>query len=418
MNYTKDQEYVIDKIKEFLNQKDNLTCILDAPGGTGKTYTISYFKKDALYLCPTNQAKKVLQEQGIFNVYTIARFLQMEMDYNEEGEEIPVYKGFDNTILKDTKLIIVDECSMLNNRQIKCLLQTNRNILFTGDSCQLPPVKEKIVSDVFQLNHWEKLKLTTNIRADNQDLQKINLYYRNIIKNIKCSKIDLSKNLINKQNVPDLFNPEKDIRLVTYTNKSVNKWNNLIREKLYPTNFNQKFVLGEKLIIDAFITVSKEVKYYTGDPFIIEELEIVNKNYNYEFCKCDKCSKYIPKKYKILDKIEVCIETFEIKNNGNVFYHPIDEENLKLLTKIFLAKKCLIKNSSGDKKQKWKDLYNWYKKEKIPLIYPYATTIHKAQGSGFQSVIFDPVGLFYNDLSRKLKYVAVSRAKENLFIVN
>lgn len=417
MTYTEDQKNIISEINTFQKQNEKKTCLLDAPGGVGKTFTIAHYNKTALYLTPTNQAKKVLQKQNIYNVFTIARFLKMDMEYTEDGIEKPVYKGYDSKLLGDSNLIIVDECSMLTKDQVYYLLKVDVHILFCGDRCQLSPIKcDKVMSEVFYLDHYSILSLTKNIRTDNLHLQSINNHYRNVVKQIKSIKPNLSNNLIDQEKVKDLFEIDKDIRLVTYTNPKVNKWNDLIRKKLYPTNYNQRFVIGEKLIVNDFIA-TKELKYYTGDNFIIEELEIVNKVYIHRFCKCGKCEKYIPRKYKDLDEIQISIQTFEITNNENKFYYPVDEKNMKLLYKVFATKKCIIQNSTGDKKDKWKNLYNWWKTEQVPLIYPYATTIHKAQGSGFDTVIFDTTGLYHNDQSRKLRYVAVSRAKKELFIV-
>ena len=59
MSYTNDQQKVIDSII-----KSKKSFLL-------KTYTIKYFKdEEALYLTPTNQAEEILQNQGIYNVFT------------------------------------------------------------------------------------------------------------------------------------------------------------------------------------------------------------------------------------------------------------------------------------------------------------------------------------------------------------
>lgn len=420
INYTEDQKNVHQGITNFQNQNIRLSALLNAPGGSGKTYTIANYSKEALYLTPTNQAKEVLKQNGIYNVFTISRFLKMEIGYTDDGKEVPLYNGYDVDILGNSKLIIIDECSMITSEQCNHLEQIPIHKLYCGDHCQLPPIETPEVDQslVFKLDHFDKFKLTKNLRTSSPKLNEIINYYRNVVLDIKCIK-PKDFNLIDKSSVIDLFQIDKNIRLVSYKNSTIDKWNLLIRQHLYPTNYPDHFILGEKCIVNKFISIptldnNGLCKYYVGDDFIIENIEVIDKIYKKDFCKCSKCIKYVPKKYTNVDSINVNITTFKITNNDNIFYYPIDKKNQDLLYNIFCNKKCIITNL---KNKNWKDLYTWWNINNIPLIYPYATTIHKAQGSGFDTVIFDPECLYYNKISRQLKYVAVSRAKKELFIV-
>ncbi|KAJ3317572.1 hypothetical protein HDV06_001485 [Boothiomyces sp. JEL0866] len=431
MNFNQDQQFVIKNLEEFLEQDEYKSVLLDAAGGTGKSFTIKYFNNKAIYLTPTHQAKKVLVAEKLCNVYTIARFLRMEMDYDENGKETPIFKGVDEKLLitNSKPFIIIDECSMLTTEQVKALENVDYHKLYCGDKCQLPPIEKVENSNenieksvVYDLEFFKKLTLTKNMRCGDNPISLVNNYFRNIILNIKNVKKPIIET-VNKDQVLELFvknrdlnhNSKEDIRVVSYTNAKVNYWNNEIRQRLYPNQFKDKFVLGEKLIVDKYIHQSK---LYTGDDFVVEEIQRIRKIYKKYLCRCENCKRYVAKKYDGLDYISVEIETFEIKYDGKTYYKPVDEINEKLIKNILMTEKCKIKNqdcNSNTRKELWKELYSWYSSNNVPLIYTYSITIHKSQGSGFSTVIFDTHGLHYNDLSRKLRYVAVSRAKKSLF---
>ena len=130
--------------------------------------------------------------------------------------------------------------------------------------------------------------------------------------------------------------------------------------------------------------------------WIFENIQIIEKIYKKKLCHCIKCEKYIPQKDKNKIFIDISIQTFEIQHNGRTFYHPIDKDNHKLLYSIYATHKCLIINNDNiNKNEDWEHFYKWWAYNNLPIIYTYATTIHKAQGSGFDTIIFDTDGLYY-----------------------
>lgn len=104
---------------------------------------------------------------------------------------------------------------------------------------------------------------------------------------------------------------------------------------------------------------------------------------------------------------------------NNTCYIPYDEKNKKLFQQVYLNKRCYIKNAKNEnKKEMWKEYYNWYNLYNAPLKYCYSTTIHKSQGSGYNNVFLDMRSIFTTIPEHKeLKYVGVSRTINNLEIL-
>ncbi|MER8616036.1 ATP-dependent RecD-like DNA helicase [Mesorhizobium sp. M1409] len=111
--------------------------------GTGKTTLARHFadalKGGVMYMAYTGKAAMVMRKNGCRNAMTIHASIY-DVDFNHEtGVKKFVAKDVDE--LADVALFVVDECSMVDEEIGKDLLSFGVPVLVLGDPAQLPPVK-------------------------------------------------------------------------------------------------------------------------------------------------------------------------------------------------------------------------------------------------------------------------------------
>lgn len=116
--------------------------------GTGKTSVarkISSLCADenrVVFIAPTGKAAARLRQKGCKNAKTMHQFIYNMRGETEEGEPIFVGKG---TLEEKPLLIVLDEASMLGERDSRVLQQHGVPILALGDTGQVEPVKQVAV---------------------------------------------------------------------------------------------------------------------------------------------------------------------------------------------------------------------------------------------------------------------------------
>lgn len=119
--------------------------VLAGYAGAGKTTLAKYIAdavgvKDVIFCAYTGKAANVLREKGCENTGTIHGFLYMPK--KQEGEDKKPRFGYSpKASWLESRLIIVDEYSMLSEKLINDIEREGKKILYLGDPFQLPPVK-------------------------------------------------------------------------------------------------------------------------------------------------------------------------------------------------------------------------------------------------------------------------------------
>lgn len=111
--------------------------------GTGKTTLARHFaeglKGDVHYMAFTGKAAMVMRKNGCIGALTIHASIYA-VDFNPEtGVRKFVLKDVDE--LSDAALFVIDECSMVDEEIGKDILSFGVPVLVLGDPAQLPPVK-------------------------------------------------------------------------------------------------------------------------------------------------------------------------------------------------------------------------------------------------------------------------------------
>ncbi len=183
MQWSSQQTGALDAVGRWLRQSADQCFRLFGFAGTGKSTLAKYLAEDAgqvLFGAYTGKAASVMRKRGCPNAYTIhqliylpssrsrARLNALEEELWELEHEIPYEDRAENAAIKkvkakieeekrrlkspmftlnpespvkDADLIVIDECSMVDERMGMDLLSFGTPVLVLGDPAQLPPVR-------------------------------------------------------------------------------------------------------------------------------------------------------------------------------------------------------------------------------------------------------------------------------------
>ncbi len=110
--------------------------------GTGKTTLARHIAEDidgdVVFAAFTGKAALVLRNKGCDDARTIHSLIYRAQDVDAE---VPAFVINEQSPANDAALIIIDECSMVDEELGRDLLSFGRPVLVLGDPAQLPPVK-------------------------------------------------------------------------------------------------------------------------------------------------------------------------------------------------------------------------------------------------------------------------------------
>lgn len=430
---------IIEKIENIFNHDNNDDNIISISGsaGVGKTFLIikiiEYLTENNIALVvttPTHKALSVitdsLHKYDINNIETktLHSFLQLKVDIDEKTGSKVFQIDEKNKEKNETGVLIIDESSMVGKdlfHFIKEYISQGKikAVLFVGDPYQLPPVNSE-ENSIFELENLYSLKeiirqqkdsyiisIATQIRdcIINQDFSLgIEDFFKDDFKGLKVfSNQDEFLNHFFTNDSEYWYS--KNQIIADYTNKSVDRYNFIARERYW----DDRGVLNPKQIEPNDIVVFQEA-VLDGDKVVfhngsITKVKKVSQEYDnkldllYWLCEDEKESK------------------FKIINN-------IDQNKYQLLleSKIKEAKNA---TNGYEKKLKWIEYYK-LKDQYASIKFNYSSTIHKLQGSTYETVFIDlrKMQSLYKDSENtdreflyRLLYVAVTRASKDINIL-
>ena len=232
---TDEQQIIYNRVNGFF---DGLRVFsLDALAGSGKSFLCAYlctrsrFEKVGV-LTPTHAAADSFRKLIAKLQKSYSETVVVETIYSRNGF-LPRWKGkkpsyeIGSFAWKRFDLLVIDEAATLNLpfslRIIDCILnlpkKEERTILFTGDSCQLPPIKHfDFLSPMFELLKQNcegliEMKMSKNIRARGADKDLVR--FQNQIR-AKIQEILMNKREIRQiSGIHDFFEfVEKNLKTV------------------------------------------------------------------------------------------------------------------------------------------------------------------------------------------------------------
>ena len=360
---------------------NNITIITGGPG-TGKTTILTAIvnilieanklkESEIALLAPTGRAAKKMMETTGISASTIHKYLGWDKDTNtfSTNEYSP----------RNEKYIIVDEVSMIDTLLMEALLKgikRNAKLILVGDYYQLPSVSEgQILKDIIDSDSLPVIRLN-QIYRQTDGSYILNLAYdikeKNISEDLFIKKDDYLFINGDNDNTMSIIKEvilkaikkgytDREVQVLAPMYKSLNGIDNL--NKVLQDLFNPKSDKKKEIII-------KDVTYREYD----KVLQLVNDPDNNVY-------------------------------NGDIGYIEdiIISDGKNITNQINI-------NYDGNIVEYTPDKF-------VNFRHGYAISIHKAQGSEFDTVIMPILPSFKRMLYNKLVYTGVTRAKKSLVVI-
>jgi exodeoxyribonuclease-5 len=342
--------------------------------GTGKTTLARYFAEhvngQVQFAAFTGKAAQVLRSKGAANARTIHSLI-----YRPRGEEAVADEATGKTSMSPTfslnrqspiakaKLVVVDECSMVDEALGRDLLSFGTPILVLGDPGQLPPIS----GGGFFTEHDPDF-LLTEIHRQARDNPIIRLAL-DVREGREFMKGDYgTAQVIGREEVTQELVLKADQVLVG-TNRTRKRYNKRLRElKGFSADYPQA---GDKLVC------------LRNDP----SKGLLNGSL-----------------WKVMTSAR---ET--VKPGINLLVSPEEDDPDRGVAKIKLLKAAF---EDPDAEIPWQQ-----KKRFDDFDYGYALTVHKAQGSQWNDVVLFDESFAFKDTRDRWLYTAITRAAERLTVV-
>ncbi len=142
MNWSPEQDAALKAVAEWLRSGENQVFRLFGYAGTGKTTLARTLAEDVdgevAFGAYTGKAALVLRQKGCRNASTIHSMMYRT---READTDTPSFVLNQESAAAKASLIIIDECSMVDEELGRDLLSFGVPVLVLGDPAQLPPVK-------------------------------------------------------------------------------------------------------------------------------------------------------------------------------------------------------------------------------------------------------------------------------------
>lgn len=377
-----------DALRAFLESDQQEFC-LTGQAGTGKTYMLySILGDTATYCATTNKAASVLR-QLTGAAQTIHNLLHLTVRNDFKTGKTSLER--DPRVNKlSQRVIVVDEASMVDKQlyTIAKEMCESCKIIWVGDDAQLPPVSSGNFS-VFR-SDIPTVSLTQVMRSlDTPAITELSTALRAAVFN--GSNITITSR---PPSIMRVTGPEAHVLVTQLVEKE--HWHNCIL--LSYTNARTTFAV--KVIRNA---MKKPPTLMVGDSVIVNSAFRVISAGTAEWIATDSI-------VEIQAIEQVPEQPHLIRVETDLGWLTTYKDNSRLQAEIAKAQ--------SDKN--W-PLYFHLKEQYIDLRHAEALTIHKSQGSTFDTVFVDLPSLYScknPNERRRLLYVACSRARNQLYLVS
>lgn len=374
MQFSPQQDEALKAVSRWLKDGRSQLFRLFGYAGTGKTTLARHFAEnvdgEVLFAAFTGKAAQVLRARGAKNARTIHSLIyrprgEEEVSDEETGKTTisPMFSINRQSPLAQAALIIIDECSMVDEALGKDLMSFGTPILVLGDPGQLPPIS----GGGFFTEHEPDI-LLTEIHRQARDNPIIDLAMQvREGREIMHGDYGAAK-VIGKADVERDMVLDADQVLVG-TNRTRRRYNQRLRQlKGFTQDVPQA---GDKLV----------------------------------------CLRNDPSKGLLNGSLwQVMTASKEtVKPGINLMVRPEDDDMDRGAAKIKLLKSVF---EDPDLEVPWST-----KKRYDDFDYGYALTVHKAQGSQWNSVVLFDESFAFRDTRERWLYTAITRAAETLVIV-
>ena len=412
--FTEDQQEAYDRVYDRLARGERFTG-LRGYAGTGKTYLVSRLVEQlldedcAVTVCaPTHKAVQVLSDElgdAPVQMQTLHSFLGLRLNPTEEGEyELVAEEERDFT----EGVVIVDEASMIGREEWSHIEDAPFWVqwLFVGDPAQLPPVNEEpspaldVPGPTLETIHRQAadnpiLELATKIRtgADGRFGSKFEDGKGVAVTRNREEFLD---SVLRTFDTEAFAEDATHARMLAYRNKTVRRYNREIRAERYGADAD-RFVEGEWL-------VGTETWFHDGVQRLTNSEEVRVKKATVDTFEAD-------------DQSEWTVWELKVRTPGRGLtrtVHVLHEDEFERYEERLERRR----EKAQDDPSKW-DRFFELREQFARVDYAYATTVHRAQGSTYDTVFVDhrDVRVCRGDEGDALLYVAVTRPSRRLALL-
>lgn len=374
MEFSAEQDRALIAVNKWLKAGDRQVFRLFGYAGTGKTTLARHFAEgvdgNVLFAAFTGKAAQVLRSKGAARASTIHSLIyrpkgEEEVEDEETGVKniSPTFSLNRKSVVGDAKLIVIDECSMVDEALGQDLLSFGTPVLVLGDPGQLPPVK----GGGFFTEHEPDFMLEEIHRQarDNPIVELAQMVREG--RSIMIGDYGTSAKVISKADVTTELVLEADQVLVG-TNRTRRRYNERLREL---KGFNGPLPqAGDKLVC---------LRNDTAKGLLNGSLW------------------------------QVTSASRTVKPFMNLLVRAEDEGIERVSTKVKVLKAVF---ETPDAEISWQ-----VKRRHDDFDYGYALTVHKAQGSQWNNVVLFDESFAFREHSQRWLYTAITRAAETLTIV-
>ena len=336
--------------------------------GTGKTTLARHLAESVdgrvSYAAFTGKAALVMRAKGCAGASTIHSLIYKA---RESSEEIPSFELWDDAPASKAKLIVIDECSMVDAELGRDLLSFGIPVLVLGDPAQLPPIQG---AGFFTEAEPDAMLTEVHRQAQDDPIVRLSMMVR------EGERLEPGRYGDSEVVLRSDFDPDRVIeadQILVGRNNTRRAYNTRLRERLGREEGLP--VAGDKLVC---LRNNRKKALFNGGLWTVKE-------------------RGIGKSGNIL--------TMRIAPDADLSGSALGVKGVK----VSVRRECFLGGIED---------YDWAQRKKYDEFdYGYVLTVHKSQGSQWDDVVLFDESFAFPDSRARWLYTGITRAAKKLTVV-